>query len=137
MRILLGVFTGLMAWMIVSLFLDGVFGFLFPTAYADESMSLFEAFDIGSRHSPGLAYLFLSLLKWAAAAVAAGYVASAAATENMFSTLGFGLLMTTIVLFVEFVLWHQQPVWFHLAAVLIPLPMAILGGNFRPPRLLP
>lgn len=137
MRILLGVLTGLLAWIIVAFMLEGVFGLVFPTAFGAESASVFEAFDVGEDFSPGYFYLFLTLIKWTAAAIAAGYVAAAAAAENVLSTTGFGLLMTSIVLFVEVILWRQQPIWFHVAAVLTPLPMAILGGNFRPARLLP
>jgi hypothetical protein len=137
MRILLGILIGLLAWMIVAFLLEGAFGFLFPNAYGAESATVFEAFDDGAEHSPGFIYLALTLFKCAVAAFAAGYVASAAAAENVLSTLGLGVFMTTVVLFVEVVLWRQQPVWFHLAVVLIPLPLVILGGNLRPSRLLP
>jgi hypothetical protein len=81
-------------------------------------------------HAGGDALVLLILLATTAAAVTAGsFLAGRMAPQHpIFHALLVGSVAYVLALWVTAILWTEAPAWFHIAAVLIQLPAALLGG---------
>jgi uncharacterized membrane protein len=73
------------------------------------------------------AYLALSIV----CSLLAGKVARAVSTRGSGAVLALGLVLLAVGIAVQTSAWAQQPLWYHLAFLVLLVPMCLVGGRAR------
>ena len=120
MKIILGVIVGFVVWSILWVGCDSVIRAIAPSIAPGKDLS-----DIPT------VYLVVKLILSVIFSIISGYIAALIAQENTKSTLILGVLLLLVGIMVEVSIWNLLPVWFHLAFLILLIPMTIFGGKLR------
>ncbi len=120
LRIILGVVAGFIVWSMLWVGADAVIRAIW-TSY-DESA---KAMNFQT------SMLFVPLILSAIVSVISGFIAALIARENAKSPLILGIILLIVGLLVQLSVWNQIPLWYHLAFLILLIPMTILGGKLK------
>lgn len=129
-RIILGAIVGFVVWSILWVGSDGVFMAIFPS-YKEYMEGFNNALQTQQTFAVNSVILFLTLIKSFICSVISGLIAAIIARENTKSTIILGILLLAFGIFIQSVYWNYLPLWYHLAFLILLIPMTILGGKLR------
>ncbi len=120
LKIILGVIVGFVVWSILWVGCDSVIRVISPGIAPSNDLSNIPT-----------AYLAVKLILSVIFSIISGFIAALIAKENTKSTLILGVLLLLIGIMVELSIWNLLPVWFHLAFLILLIPMTLFGGRLR------
>jgi hypothetical protein len=131
LRIVLGVISGFIAWLIVWVGTEKILSAVWP-AFGVHQRAFEEAVKNGpdaSGFTADTTMLLTHIVVGSIVAVMAGSVAALIARENTRAPLSLGFLLLALGLLKAVMSWPYVPVWYHVIFTAILLPMAIMGGK--------
>jgi hypothetical protein len=130
MRIVLGVVAGFIAWSIVWVGSESVFGSLW-TDYAAHTVEAERALINGESLDTSSTILFVNLFRSFITSIIGGYMAALVAGEYRRVTMILGIILVAVGVGVQYMYWNLAPAWYHVSFVLLLYPMTVLGGRLR------
>ncbi|MDX6384001.1 MAG: hypothetical protein QOK48_1574 [Blastocatellia bacterium] len=131
LRIVLGVISGFIAWLIVWVGTEKILSAVWP-AFGVHQRAFEQAVKNGPNASGFTAdttMLLTHIVVGSIVAVMAGSLAALIARENTRAPLALGFLLLALGLLKAVMSWPYVPVWYHVIFTVILLPMAIMGGK--------
>ncbi len=129
-RIILGIIVGFVAWTILWLGSDYVFGMLLPWYHAqNDAMELAMANQ--KTFQADSTILIIRLVTSVVASILSGFLAVVVSKEQAKTTLILGVLLLIVGILVQVSVWSYIPIWFHLTFLVLLIPMTILGGKLK------
>jgi len=130
-RIILAVIAGFFIWAFLWVGSDAILTAVFADSYGKHHKELETAVNNKMPFMSDSLILVIALIRSVVFSIFSGYLAALIAKENFKSTIGLGLLLLVFGIFVQSVYWNFAPLWYHLAFLLLLLPMTILGGKLK------
>lgn len=118
-RIILGVITGFIVWILVFAGIEPVVKIIAPNWVVQEGTIYTDSIPLL------LAYLTRSII----ASILAGVTSALVAAENSKTPLILGIVNLAIATPIHISGWQTLPVWYHLSLLTLLIPMAVLGGK--------
>ncbi len=131
LRIILGVIAGFVAWSILWVGSDQALISFSPDWYGAHQRAFEAAMTNKASFTPDSTILFMHLFRAAIFSIMAGFLAAIVANENRKAPLVLGIILFIVGALVEAMVWTYLPVWYHLAFVVILIPLTILGGRMK------
>lgn len=135
-RIILAVIAGFILWSLLWTGSDAVFSRVSPDWYGKHHAELEQAVNAGTAFMSDSLILLIALARSVVFSLVAGYVAALVAGENRRAPLGLGVLLLLFGIFIQSIFWNYAPLWYHLSFLLLLVPVTVLGGRLRKPKLL-
>lgn len=130
-RIILGVIVGFVVWSFLWVGSDAISGALSPDWYGIHQTEFEKAVNSQTPFAVDSTILILGLIRSFIFSVISGFIAALIACENSKSTIGLGILLLIAGIFVQSIFWNYVPLWYHVAFLLMLIPMTILGGKLK------
>ena len=133
-RIILGVIVGFIAWSIIWVGGDEALARLSPDWYAAHRPDVEETLNQVTRQNPiviSSSVLIFNLFRSMVTSFLSGYMAAVVANENRRTTWILGVLLLIVGIGVQVAAWSLFPIWYHLAFLLLLVPMTIAGGYLK------
>lgn len=132
LRIVLGVFAGFFAWVIVWVGIEKILSAVFPEWYGAPQLAFQHAVENQVDQFTAETRLLLSHIVIASAvALISGFLAALIARENKRAPLILGFLLLALGVLKVVMSWPYVPIWYHVIFTAILLPMAIIGGKLK------
>ncbi|HMT07988.1 MAG TPA: hypothetical protein PKA82_08290 [Pyrinomonadaceae bacterium] len=133
-KIVIGIIVGFLVWSIVwvggQAFLESTVSPNWIGQYSREAeKALMNNTPIA--HDSMIALIFL--VRSFFTSIIAGYMCALIAGEFKRSTLILGIILLAVGLMVQIMAWAVFPVWYHIAFLLLLVPMTVFGGKLRRP----
>ena len=129
-RIILGVIAGFIAWSIVWVGSDQIM-MQSMHWYAEHQANFRMAMFNKTAFEPDGTVLVMNIVRSVVTSLLAGFIAALVAGESRRSTLWLGVILLLVGIMVEATAWNYLPIWYHLAFLVLLIPMTILGGKLR------
>lgn len=129
-RIILGAIAGFIVWSILWVGSDAMF-MAFFSSYREYMEGFNTALETKQPFEINSTILFLTLIKSFICSIIAGLITTIIAKENTKSTIILGILLLAFGIFIQSIYWNYLPLWYHLAFLLMLIPMSVLGGKLR------
>ena len=129
LRIILGAVVGFIVWSILWVGFDAVLSLISPGWYGKTSADFRAAVASQTPYALGSGVLIWLLIQSVICSLASGFTAAMIAKENFISTLLLGVLLLLFGIFVQYLHWNYQPLWYHIPFLLLLVPMTYLGGK--------
>lgn len=130
LRIILGAIAGFLVWSILWVGSDAVFMAIFAS-YREYIEGFNTALQTQQPFEINSTILFLTLIKSFICSIISGVVTAMIAQENTKSTILLGVLLLAFGIFIQSIYWNYLPLWYHLAFLVLLIPMSVLGGKLR------
>lgn len=130
-RIVLGIIIGFIVWSILWVGSDMILMTVFSDWYGNHHKELEAAVNNKTSFMSDSMILIIALIRSVVFSIVSGYLAALIAKENSKSTVGLGILLLAFGLFVQSVYWNYAPLWYHIAFLVLLIPMTILGGKLK------
>lgn len=130
LKIILGAIAGFFVWTILWIGSDAMFMAIFAS-YREYMEGFNNALQTKQPFQINSTILFLTLIKSFICSIISGVVAALIAKENTKSTFLLGIFLLAFGAFIQSVYWDYLPLWYHLAFLLMLIPMSVLGGKLR------
>lgn len=130
LKIILGAIAGFVVWSILWVGSDAVFMAIFAS-YREYMEGFNNALQTKQPFEINSTILFLTHIKSFICSIISGVVAALIAKENTKSTFLLGILLLAFGAFIQSIYWNYLPLWYHLAFLLMLIPMSVLGGKLR------
>lgn len=131
LRIILAIIVGFIVWSALWVGSDAVLSAISPGWYGEHHKNLEAAVNNQTSFMSDSTILLIGLLRSVIFSIISGFIAALIARENSKSTLGLGILLLLFGIFIQSIFWNYAPLWYHIAFLLLLIPMTILGGKFR------
>ncbi len=128
-RIILGVVVGFIAWSILWVGSDQVLIMLSPGWYGRHQIGL-ETADI-IPFTADTSILIMTLVRSVIVSLLAGFLAAFVANENRKAPFALGVLLLIVGIAVQAGVWPYLPLWYHLAFLILLIPVTLLGARLR------
>ena len=128
LRIILGVITGFIGWLIVWIGIEKGLSAIWP-AFGVHQKAFEEAIKNGGQFTANTTMLLTHIVIGSIVSVMAGSMAALIAGENSRAPLIAGCLLLAMGIAKAVMSWQYVPVWYHVIFTAILLPMAIVGGK--------
>ena len=128
LRIILGVITGFIGWLIVWIGIEKILSALWP-AFGVHQKAFEEAIKNGGQFTADTTMLLTHIVIGSIVSVMAGSMAALIAGENSRAPLIAGCLLLAMGIAKAVMSWQHVPIWYHIIFTAILLPMAIVGGK--------
>jgi hypothetical protein len=130
-RIILGVIVGFIAWSILWVGGDEALGMLSPGWYGVHKLAFEKAAINNAPFEAGSTMLVFHLFRSVIASLLSGFLAAFVANENRRTTMILGVLLLVVGIAVQSMVWSLLPIWYHLAFLLLLVPVTIAGGYLK------
>jgi uncharacterized membrane protein YeaQ/YmgE (transglycosylase-associated protein family) len=130
-RIILGVIVGFIAWSILWVGGDEMLGILSPAWYNTQKLAFEKAAFNNAPFEASWHMLVFHLVRSVIASLMAGFLAAFVANENRRTTLILGVLLLIVGIAVQSMVWSILPIWYHLAFLLLLIPVTVAGGYLK------
>jgi len=130
-RIILGVIVGFIAWSILWVGGDEMLAILSPAWYGTHKLAFEKAAFNNTPFEASSTMLVFHIVRSVIASLLSGYLAAFAANENRRTTLILGILLLIVGIAVQSSVWSILPIWYHLAFLLLLVPMTVAGGYLK------
>lgn len=131
LRIVLGVIAGFVAWSILWVGSDQALMSLSPDWYGAHQHAFAGAMTNKTPFMPDSTILLMHLFRAAIITIIAGFLVAVVATENRKAPLALGILLLVVGIMFEAMAWSYLPVWYHLAFLVILIPLTVIGGRIK------
>lgn len=133
LRIILGVFTGFIAWLIVWIGIEKVLSAAWPAFGTNQAafQAVVENQGDPTGFAAGMHMLITHIVVGSLASIIAGALAALIAGENRRAPMAVGVLLLALGLLKAAMSWPYVPIWYHVLFTAMLLPMAIVGGRLR------
>ena len=128
LRIILGVITGFIGWLIVWIGIEKILSALWP-AFGVHQKAFEEAIKNGGSFTAETGPLLTHIVIGSVVSVMAGSLSALIAGENTRAPLFVGILLLAMGIAKAVMSWQHVPIWYHIIFTAILLPMAIVGGK--------
>ena len=129
-RIVLGVISGFIAWLIAWFGSEKILSAIWPEGFGAHQRA-FEAAIIAKdgQFTADTTMLLTHIVLGSIVSVMSGSLAALIARENTRAPLVVGCLLLAVGLLKAVMSWPYVPIWYHIIFTAIRLPMAIIGGK--------
>jgi uncharacterized membrane protein YwzB len=128
LRIVLGVISGFIAWLIAWVGGEKILSAIWP-AFGAHQRAFEEVIKNGGQFTADTTMLLTHIVLGLIVSVMSGSVAALIARENTRAPLVLGFLLLAVGLLKAVMSWPYVPIWYHVIFTAILLPMAIIGGK--------
>ena len=128
LRIILGVITGFIAWIILWVGVEKILSAIWP-AFGVHQKAFEDVLKNGGSFTAETGPLLTHIVIGSVVSVMAGSLAALAAGENSRAPLIVGCLLLALGIAKAVMSWQYVPIWYHVVFTAILLPMAIIGGR--------
>ena len=129
LRIVLGVISGFIAWLMVWVGVEKGLSAILPEWYGAPQLAFQEAIEKGGQFTAETRLLLSHIVIGSIVSVMSGSLAALIARENARAPLVVGILLLAVGLLKAVMSWPYVPIWYHVIFTAILLPMAIVGGK--------
>lgn len=130
-RIILGVIVGFVAWSIIWVGGDEALASFSGGWYSTNKLNLEKAAFNKTEYTADSFFLLINLIRSVFASLLSGFLAAFVASENRRTTMILGVLLLVVGIIVQAMVWNLLPVWYHLAFLLLLIPVTIAGGYLK------
>ena len=131
LRIVLGVISGFIGWLIVWVGSEKILSAIWP-AFGAHQRAFEEVIKNGGQFTADTTMLLTHIVLGSIVSVMSGSVAALIAGENTRAPLVLGFVLLVLGLLKAYMSWPYVPIWYHVIFTAILLPMAIIGGKLIP-----
>ena len=131
LRIVLGVISGFIAWLIAWVGSEKILSAIWP-AFGAHQRAFEEAIKNGpdaSGFTADTTMLLTHIVLGSIVSLMSGSLAALIARENTRAPLVLGFVLLALGILKAVMSWPYVPVWYHVIFTAILLPMAIMGGK--------
>ena len=128
LRIVLGVISGFIAWLIAWVGSEKILSAIWPE-FGVHQRAFEEAIKNGGHFTADTKMLLTHIVLGSIVSVMAGSLAALIAGENTRAPLVLGFVLLALGVLKAVMSWPYVPIWYHVIFTAILLPMAILGGR--------
>jgi hypothetical protein len=134
LRVISGVVTGFITWMVVWIGIEKILSGIFPVAYGVPQKAFEMAIKNGGAFTPDSTLLLSHIVIVTVVAALSGFVASKVASGSQRAPMVLAFVLLAVGVMKAAMTWSLVPIWYHIAFTAILVPMTILGGrwNSRP-----
>jgi hypothetical protein len=134
LRVIAGVVTGFITWMVVWIGIEKILSGIFPVAYGVPQKAFEMAIKNGGAFTPDSTLLLGHIVIVTFVAALSGFVASKVASGSQRAPMVLAFVLLAVGVMKAAMTWSLVPIWYHIAFTAILVPMTILGGrwNLRP-----
>lgn len=133
-RIVFGVISGFVAWLILWFGSEMAFSALWPNWYGAQQRAFQAAIENGptaSEFKATTSFLLTHIVCASIASLVAGFLAALVAGENKRGPLMLGLALLAVGLLKAILSWPHVPIWYHIAFTAVLLSMTVVGGRLK------
>jgi hypothetical protein len=130
-RIVLGVISGFIVWLIAWFGGEKILSAIWP-AFGGNQRAFQAAIEHGGQFTADTTMLLVHIILGSIVSVMSGFLAALIAGENKRAPLVLGFLLLALGLLKVVMSWPYVPIWYHVIFTALLLPMAILGGKLIP-----
>lgn len=130
-RIILGVIVGFVAWTILWVGGDEALAMLSPGWYGTHKLAFEKAAFNNTPFEASSTMMVFHLFRSVITSFLSGFLAAFAANENRRTTLILGILLLIVGIIFQAMAWSLLPIWYHLAFLLLLIPVTIAGGYLK------
>lgn len=130
-RIVLGVITGFIAWVIVWVGSERVLSAISPGWFGAHQTAFQAAIEHGGQFTADTTILLIHIALGSIVSVISGFLAALIAVGNKRAPLILGFLLLAFGLLKVVMSWPYVPIWYHVIFTAILLPMTIMGGRLK------
>ena len=130
-RIILGVIVGFIAWSILWVGGDEALAKLSPDWYGTHKLAFEKAAFNGTPFEASPVMMVFHLIRSIITSLLSGFLAAVAANENRRTTMILGVLLLVVGIAVQAMAWSLMPIWYHVAFLLLLIPVTIAGGYLK------
>jgi hypothetical protein len=134
LRMISGVATGFITWMVVWIGIEKILSAIFPAAFGAPQLAFTMAIKNGGAFTPDTTLLVSHIVIVIFVAMLAGYVAALIARGNQRAPLVLSFVLLAIGVLKAAMTWHLVPIWYHVAFTALLVPMTIIGGRLKTVR---
>jgi hypothetical protein len=130
-RIVLGVISGFISWVIVWFGSEKILSAIWP-AFGVHQLAFEAAIKNGpaaSGFTADTTMLLTHIVLGSIVSVMSGFLAALIAGGNTRAPLVLGFLLVALGFLKVVMSWRYVPIWYHVAFTVVLFPMAILGGK--------
>ena len=132
LRIVLGVITGFIGWIIVWFASEKALSAIWP-AFGVHQKAFEDVLKNGGSYTAETGPLLTHIVVGSIVSVMAGWLAAFVGGENSKAPLIAGCLLLAMGIAKAVMSWQHVPIWYHVIFTAILLPMAIVGGKLITP----
>jgi hypothetical protein len=129
LRVISGVVTGFITWMVVWIGIEKILSAIFPVAYGAPQKAFEMAIKNGGAFTPDTTLLLCHVVIVVFVAALSGFVATKVASGSQRAPMVLGVVLLAIGVMKAAMTWTPVPIWYHIAFTAILLPMTIVGGK--------
>ena len=129
LRIVLGVISGFIAWLIAWVGSEKILSAIWPEGFGAHQRAFEEVVKNGGQFTADTTMLLTHIVVGSILAVMAGSLAALIAGENIRAPLVVGCLLLALSILKAVMSWQYVPLWYHVIFTAILLPMAMMGGK--------
>ena len=130
-RIILGVFAGFLAWVIVWVGIEKILSAFLPDWYGAPQLAFQHVVKNGGQFTAETRLLLMHIVIGSVVSVMSGSLAALIAGENKRAPMVLGFLLLAMGLLKAGMSWTYVPIWYHVIFTAILFPMTIMGGRLK------
>ena len=129
LRIVLGVISGFIAWLIAWVGSEKILSAIWPEGFGAHQRAFEEVVKNGGQFTADTKMLLTHIVLGSIVSVMSGSLAALIAGENTRAPLVLGFVLLALGILKAVMSWPYVPIWYHVIFTAILLPMAIMGGK--------
>ena len=129
LRIVLGVISGFVAWLMVWVGSEKILSAIWPEGFGVHQRAFEEAVKNGGQFTANTTLLLTHIVIASIVSVMAGSTAAQIAGGNTRAPLVLGFLLLALGLLKAVMSWPYVPIWYHVIFTALLIPMTIVGGK--------
>ncbi len=133
LRVILGVVTGFIAWIVVWVGIEKILSAMFPAAYGAPQLAFEMAIKNGGAFTADTTLLLSHIVIVLFVAALSGFLAALVAAGNQRAPLALSVVLLAVGIMKAAMSWSLVPIWYHVAFTAILVPMTIIGGRLKAP----
>ena len=130
-RIVLGVITGFITWVIMWFGSEKILSAIWPEGFGAHQRAFEEVVNNGGQFTADTTMLLIHIVLGSIVSVMSGFLAALIAGENKRAPLVLGFVLLAFGLLKAVVSWPYVPIWYHVIFTALLIPMTIVGGKLK------
>ena len=129
LRIVLGVISGFIAWLIAWVGSEKILSVIWPEGFGAPQRAFEAAITNGGQFTADTTLLLTHIVLGSIVSVMSGFLVALIAGENIRAPLVLGFLLLAFGVLKAVMSWPYVPIWYHVIFTALLVPMTILGGK--------
>ena len=130
-RIVVGVISGFLGWMIVWVGTERILSAVFPEGFGAHQLAFTNAIINGGPFEANQTLLFIHIVLASLVSMISGFLAALVAGENSRAPLVLGLLLVAMGFLKAGMSWPYVPLWYHFTFTAVLFPTTVMGGKWK------